>query len=200
MNAHSWDERYATTAYVYGTEPNEFVAAMADRIPTGPVLCLAEGEGRNAVFLAGRGHPTTAVDASSTGLLKAQALAAARGVTITTRAVDLAEYAIEPAAWAGIIATWAHLPPPLRRRVHAQVVSGLRPGGVFILEAYTPAQIAFGTGGPKDPALCMTLASLRQELVGLEFLVARELEREVVEGTGHTGRGAVVQVCARRPA
>lgn len=200
MNANSWDERYATADYVYGTEPNDFVAAMAGHIPAGPVLCLAEGEGRNAVFLARRGHPVTAVDASANGLLKAQALAAARGVTITTAHADLAEFAIEPAAWAGIVATWAHLPPLLRRRVHRAAVDGLQPGGVLILEAYTPAQLAFKTGGPKVPELCITLAALRDELAGLEFIVGRECEREVREGTGHTGHAAVVQVCARRPA
>ena len=123
----------------------------------------------------------------------------ARGVTIATKTVDLADYRIDPASWSGIIATWAHLPPALRRAVHAQVVSGLRTGGVFILEAYTPAQLGFGTGGPNDAALCMTLDALREELLGLQFLVARECEREVLEGTHHTGRGAVVQVCAQRP-
>lgn len=199
MNANTWDERYATTHYLYGTEPNDFIASMAERIPAGPVLCLAEGEGRNAVFLAGRGHPVTAVDASATGLVKAQALAAARGVTITTQVHDLSEYAIEPGAWAGIVSTWAHLPPPVRRTVHAQVVAGLRPGGVFLLEAYTPAQLAFGTGGPKTPDLCMTLAGLHEELAGLEFVIGRECERDVLEGTGHTGHAAVVQVCARKP-
>jgi SAM-dependent methyltransferase len=200
MPPNFWDERYASSAYAYGTEPNDFVAAMAARIPAGPVLCLAEGEGRNAVFLARRGHAVTAVDGSAVGLAKAQALAAARGVAITTLAADLADYAIAPGAWAGIVSTWAHLPPPLRRRVHAQAVAGLRPGGVFLLEAYTPAQLAFGTGGPKQPELCMTLAALRAELAGLEFEVAREFERDVVEGTHHTGRAAVVQVLARRPA
>jgi SAM-dependent methyltransferase len=199
MNATFWDERYATPTFIYGTKPNDFVAAMAARIPAGPVLCLAEGEGRNAVFLAQRGHAVTAVDASATGLDKAQALAMARGVTIATKTVDLADYRIDPASWSGIIATWAHLPPALRRAVHAQVVSGLRTGGVFILEAYTPAQLGFGTGGPNDAALCMTLDALREELLGLQFLVARECEREVLEGTHHTGRGAVVQVCAQRP-
>lgn len=198
MQANFWDDRYATSQYVYGTAPNDFLAGMAAQIPAGPVLCLAEGEGRNAVFLAQQGHAVTAIDGSANGLLKAQALAAARQVTITTKVVDLAEYHIEPGAWAGIVAIWAHLPQPLRRQVHAQVVAGLRPGGVFILEAYTPAQLTFGTGGPKDPALCMTLADLRQELSGLEFLVGRECERDVIEGIGHTGRAAVVQVCARR--
>jgi SAM-dependent methyltransferase len=200
MADNFWDERYAKDHFIYGTQPNDFVAAMAASIPAGPVLCLAEGEGRNAVFLAQRGHPVTAVDASATGLAKARALAAARGVALTTLAVDLADYRIEPDSWAGIVATWAHLPPPLRRVVHAAVVAGLCPGGIYLLEAYTPAQLAFGTGGPKDPALCMTLEALRDELAGLDLLIARECEREVIEGTGHTGRAAVVQVCGRRPA
>ncbi|MDO8542122.1 MAG: class I SAM-dependent methyltransferase [Opitutaceae bacterium] len=195
----NWNDRYATPDYVYGTEPNAFVAAVADRIPPGPVLCLAEGEGRNAVHLARLGHRVTAVDASCNGLLKASALAMARGVTITTQVGDLADYDIVAGTWSGIVATFMHLPQPLRRRVHSEIVRGLRPGGVFILEAYTPAQIAFGTGGPKDPALCVRLEDLRDELAGLEFLIGRECERDVIEGTGHTGRGAVVQVLARRP-
>ena len=89
--------------------------------------------------------------------------------------------------------------PALRRAVHAAVVQGLAPGGVFILEAYTPAQLTFGTGGPKAVELLMTLAALHEELAGLEFLVGREVEREVQEGCGHSGPGAVVQVLARRP-
>lgn len=194
-----WNQRYSRPDYLYGTAPNAFVAAMAARIPAGPVLCLAEGEGRNAVHLAQLGHAVTAVDQSDTGLAKAARLAAARGVPLTTQPADLATYHIGHDRWAGIVATWAHLPPPLRARVHADVVRGLVPGGVFILEAYTPAQLAFGTGGPKDPALCMTLAGLREELRGLEFDIGRECERDVIEGTGHTGRGAVVQVLARRP-
>lgn len=196
---NSWDERYAGGDYVYGTEPNDHLVAMAPLIPAGPVLCLAEGEGRNAVYLAQREHPITAVDGSATGLAKARALARERGVTIATQAVDLADYPIAPSSWAGIVAIWAHLPPTLRSKVHADVVAGLQPGGVFILEAYTPAQLALGTGGPKDPDLLMTLAALRAELPGLEFLVGRECEREVVEGAGHTGRSAVVQICAVRP-
>ena len=200
MNPASWDERYATADYVYGTEPNDFVRQASSRIPAGPVLCLAEGEGRNAVFLAQQGHAVTAVDGSTNGLLKAQALAAARGVAIQTVVADLADYVIQPSVFAGIVSTWAHLPAPTRRRVHAQVVEGLKPGGVFILEAYTPAQLGFGTGGPKDPLLCMTLADLREELRGLELLVGRECERDVIEGRGHTGRGAVVQVCAMKSA
>ena len=111
---------------------------------------------------------------------------------------DLGNFTIEPGVWSGIVATFAHLPPAIRCQAHTQAVRGLRPGGVFVLEAYTPAQLAFDTGGPKSPELLMNLVSLREELAGLELLVGRELEREVIEGDGHTGRGAVVQIFARR--
>lgn len=198
MDAPFWNNRYAVPQYFYGETPNAFVAEMAVQIPAGPVLCLAEGEGRNAVHLSALGHRVTAVDQSEAGLAKARRLAAARGVQIETVVADLLNFTIEPGAWAGIISIFAHLPPAIRFKVHAQVVRGLRPNGVFLLEAYTPAQLAFETGGPKSLELLMTLGSLREELAGLEFMIGRELEREVIEGGGHTGRGAVVQVVARR--
>ena len=197
MDAAFWNNRYAATHFIYGETPNAFVAEMAPQIPVGPVPCLAEGEGRNAVHLATLGHRVTAVDQSEAGLAKARQLATARGVEIETVLADLGNFTIAPGVWTGIVATFAHLPPAIRFKVHAQSVRGLRPGGVFILEAYTPAQLAFDTGGPKSPELLMTLAGLRDELAGLKLLVGREIERYVIEGDGHTGRGAVVQVFAR---
>jgi SAM-dependent methyltransferase len=194
-----WDQRFSAADYIYGTAPNSFVAAMAAQIPAGPVLCLAEGEGRNAVHLAQRGHAVTAVDQSAVGLGKAARLAQERDVALTTVVTDLADYTIAPGAWAGVVVTFGHVPPPLRCTMHAQIVAGLRPGGVYILEAYTPAQLAFSTGGPKDVELLMTLTALREELAGLEFVHAVECERDVIEGTYHTGRGAVVQILARKP-
>ena len=198
MDATFWNDRYAVADHVYGEAPNAFVAEVARHIPAGPVLCLAEGEGRNAVYLATLGHRVTAVDQSEVGLAKACRLADAHGVIITTVAADLSDYVIEVGAWAGIIAIFAHLPPVARCRIHRDATAGLMPGGVFILEAYTPSQLAFDTGGPKAPELLMTLAELRGELSGLEFEIARELERDVTEGAYHTGRGAVVQILARR--
>jgi SAM-dependent methyltransferase len=194
-----WEQRYAEPAYAYGTEPNDFLVEVAARIPPGPVLCLAEGEGRNAVWLAGRGHAVTAVDAAAAGLAKARALAAARGVKIETVAADLAAFPIAPGVWSGIVAIFAHLPPPLRGMVHRAAVLGLAPGGVFVLEAFTPGQLALGTGGPRQPELLYTLQQLREDLAGLTLEVGREVERPVVEGKYHTGRAAVVQVLARSP-
>lgn len=198
MDAAFWNKRYATDSHIYGESPNDFVAEMAGHIPAGPVLCLAEGEGRNAVHLATLGYQVTAVDHSEVGMAKARRLAQLRGVKIETIVADLEHFAITPGAWSGIISIFAHLPPALRHRIHRAVVEGLRAGGIFILEAYTPAQLAFDTGGPKEPERLMTAAGLREELSGVEFLTARELERDVVEGNGHSGRGAVVQVLARR--
>ncbi len=198
MDADFWNNRYAAPHFVYGEEPNGFLASMSSNIPAGPVLCLAEGEGRNAAHIATRGHQVTAVDQAESGLAKARRLAALRRVAIETVVADLSDFEIKPATWAGIVAIFAHLPRAIRRRVHAQAVRGLRPGGLFVLEAYAPAQLAFTTGGPKSPDLLMDLPSLREELAGLEFVIAREVERNVVEGDYHTGRGAVVQILARR--
>ena len=195
----SWDERYGTASYFYGTEPNEFLREHCAEIrPGGDVLCLAEGEGRNAVFLARQGLRPLALDQSAVGLDKAVQLAVAKGVHIDTQVADLSAYQIEPDRWDGIVSIWCHLPSALRARVHRQIVAGLKIGGVFLLEAYTPAQLAHGTGGPKDVDLLPTLAGLREELAGLEFVHAMERERVIHEGAGHAGLSAVVQVLARR--
>ncbi len=195
-----WNERYSQPGYAYGTEPNEFLKAHASRIPSGRVLALADGEGRNGVYVATLGYRVTSVDQSSVGLAKARQLAAARGVTIDTVEADLAAFVIAPSSWEGVVSIFCHLPPELRRRVHAAVAQGLVPGGVLLLEAYTPRQIALGTGGPSSPDLTPTLAQLRDELSGLEIVHGAEIEREVREGALHQGRSAVVQVVARRPA
>lgn len=196
---NQWDKRYAEDGYAYGTAPNAFLAGNVAALPMGRVLCLADGEGRNSVWLAGQGYGVTAVDLSPIGMEKAQALAAERGVSIQTAATDLADFDIEPNAWQGVVSIFGHLPPDTRRLVHGRCVSGLVPGGVFLLEAYTPDQIARGTGGPPDAAMMMTADGLREELAGLEILTADEIVRDVSEGRYHTGAGAVVRVIARKP-
>ncbi|MGD2082648.1 MAG: class I SAM-dependent methyltransferase [Chromatiales bacterium] len=195
-----WDQRYAAAEYVYGTAPNDFLVQVADRLPPGRVLCLGEGEGRNAVWLAGRGFEVTAIDASGVGLKKAQRLAAERGLSIATVQADLADYDPGRGCWDALVSIFCHLPPDLRAAVHRRCVAALRPGGVMVLEAYTPRQLDLATGGPPSAELMMELRSLRAELDGLELEIARELEREVNEGRLHHGPGAVVQVLGRKPA
>lgn len=186
-----WDERYGGEDYVYGEAPNELLVTFASRIPPGPVLLIGEGEGRNAVFLAERGHEVTAVDQSAVGLAKAQALAGRRGVQIRTVEADLGDY--EPGVgWSAIVSVWCHLPSGLRREVHAAIPASLAPGGVFFCVAYTPDQLAHGTGGPRDPDMLVTAADLEQELPGLRWEVLREEERVVHEGPHHHGQSAIV--------
>lgn len=193
-----WNARYAESGFAYGDQPNDFLREVANRIPTGPVLCLAEGEGRNAVYLATRGHDVTAVDLSATGLAKAEALARSRGVSIRTVVADLDAYVIQPGAWAAIVSIWAHVPESLRARIHRAAVAGLRPHGVFVVEAYTPAQLALGTGGPKDASLLVDPDDLRRELAGLELVRFESITREVHEGPYHDGQSAVVRVLGER--
>lgn len=193
-----WDLRYDTDEYVYGLEPNDFLRSVAHRIPAGPVLCLAEGEGRNAVFLAGRGHPVLALDRSGVGLGKAERLARSRGVDLETRVVDLGAWPGEARAFGAVVAIFAHLPREIRRDVHGKAVRSLRPGGVLILEAYTPEQLGLGTGGPRTPELLMSLDELRDELAGLHLEIAREVRRPIFEGRLHRGPSAVVQVLGVR--
>ncbi len=200
-NPPDWDARYAEPGWAYGSEPNDFLREQAYRLPAaGRVLCLAEGQGRNAVHLASLGHRVTAVDLSPVGLARADALAASRGVPIRTVVADLADFPIEPLAWEGVVSIWVHVPPEVRVPLHRAVVAGLAPGGVLLLEAYTPRQLGRDTGGPSDPGRLMTLASLERELAGLEWELARELERDVVEGRYHSGRADVVQLVGRKPA
>lgn len=195
-----WNARYAEPGFAYGTEPNDFVRAHAHHLPRpGRVACIAEGEGRNAVFLAAAGWSVQAIDQSDVGLAKAVRLAAERGTSIDTLCLDLADWAPAPESLDGVVSVWCHLPPPLRRHVHRAVVSALRPGGVLLLEAYTPRQLVHRTGGPPVVDLLYEPGALRDDLEGLQFDRLVELEREVAEGTYHQGTSAVVQVIARKP-
>jgi len=195
-----WDDRYRTPGFAYGTAPNDFLVEVEPMVPRqARILSLAEGEGRNAVWLAQQGHDLLAVDGSSVGLEKARGLASERGVSIQTVVADLKDFAIELAAFDAIVSIWAHVPPSLRVSLHARCVAGLKPGGLFVLEAYAPSQATRLSGGPKDPSLCMTTATLTAELVGLTFERCIERTRMIFEGDFHEGESDVVQCVARRP-
>ncbi|MFO8173899.1 MAG: SAM-dependent methyltransferase [Gemmatimonadota bacterium] len=195
----SWDDRYAMEGWLFGTEPNDFLKQEAHRIPAGHVLCLGEGEGRNSVFLAELGYEVVGVDRSQVGLDKAQALARDRGVFVETVVSNIEDFDLQEREWEGIVSIFFHLPPELRKRVHSAVVKGLAPGGILILEAYTPRQLELGSAGPPEVEKLMTLSGLREELQGLDFLVGHEIERDVREGEMHRGLGSVVQIVGVRP-
>ncbi len=195
-----WEDRFSAEDYLYGTEPNTYLRAAVADLPIGDVLCIAEGEGRNATFLAGLGHRVTSVDLTEAGVAKTRRLAAERGLTVEALVGDLADFDLGRDRWDTIVSIFAHTPPSVRTRIHGLLSAALRPGGRLVLEAYTPNQVGRGTGGPPVPELTMTLTELRRDLVGLTIVHGAELERPVIEGVGHTGVGAVVQVIAERPA
>jgi SAM-dependent methyltransferase len=199
MPPPDWNARFSEPGFAYGTAPNDFLMEIAPRLADGPVLSLGEGEGRNGVYLASLGREVWAVDGSPVGMAKAQELAASRGLAIHTEVADLGAFPIEPGRWPVILCFFVHMPRALRRRVFEAVARGLTPGGMFVLEAFRPGQIAHGTGGPQDPDRLATLAEIQQELPGLEWIVARETERHLDEGRYHAGLSATVQLLARRP-
>jgi hypothetical protein len=194
-----WNQRYATAEYVYGTQPNDFLAEHAALL-TGPVLSLAEGEGRNGVFLASRGLDVLGVDGSPVGLAKARQLAQSRGVTLRTEVADLAAYTPPENTFGAVVSIFAHLPSALRSRLYPLVELALRPGGILLLEHYRPAQLARTTGGPKDPDMLMALADVQAAFPACEPIVAREIDRDIQEGNLHHGLSSVVQLLARKRA
>ena len=193
-----WNEKYANTDYAYGTEPNEFLVSAVAKLKRGETLSLAEGEGRNAVWLAQQGFTVSSIEQSEKGVAKTLRLALQRGVIVMAERGELETFNIQPNSWDLMVSIYAHTPQELRRKLHRQVVAGLKPGGVFILEAYTPAQIPNNTGGPKDASLMPTAELLRSELHGLVFDHLEEIERDVVEGSLHTGTAHVVHLVAHR--
>ncbi len=197
-----WNERYNEAEYVFGTEPNDFLRQVFENIPAGgKVLCLAEGEGRNAVFLAEQGYKVTAMDLSEVGLNKALKLASDKGVDIKIEVADLADYQFGEAQWDGIVSIWAHLPESVRQYVHAQITPALKPAGVFILEAYTEQQLTMeAVGGPPatQKERFESLAILRTELADLEEVISTEKLRMISEGKRHQGLSAVVQYLGQK--
>lgn len=202
--ADTWNRRYAAEDFYYGTAPNDFLHEVEPALPRAShVLCLGEGEGRNAVYLAQCGHTVLAMDQSTVGLQKAQRLAAENGVAIATAAGDLETWDLAAAApeggWDAIVSIWCHMPAAVRPALHARIIAALKPGGVFVLEAYRPEQLQYGTGGPPVVDLLPTLEELQRDLASLHLEIARAPEREVREGKGHDGLSAVVQVLGRKP-
>lgn len=192
-----WNQRYSSDGFAYGTEPNSFLVENAELL-TGPVLSLAEGEGRNAVFLASLGLEVLGVDGSEAGLAKAHKLATIKGVAIRTEVADLAAYEPPANVFGSVVSISAHLPSDVRRRLYPLVEKCLKPGGIILLEAYSKSQLTRNTGGPKDTDMLMTVEDIRKEFPNCEALLCQEIEREVVEGEFHTGMACVVQFIGKK--
>lgn len=194
-----WNDRYKNEAYAYGTAPNDFLKENFQYFPSNArILTLAEGEGRNAVFLAVQGHEVSAVDQSEYGRDKALTLAAKNNAAIDYQIGDLNDYAMGAESWDGIVSISAHTPPATRKKVLSAVKEALKPGGVFLLEGYNKAQLHLGTGGPKEADMLFSLTELNEAFPGFEILHAMDLVREIQEGEYHSGKSSVVQFIARK--
>lgn len=201
MSAAHWDQRFADSHYHYGTAPNAWLISQAWRLPrSGDALAVADGEGRNGVWLAQHGLRTVSLDQSTEGLSKAQRLAQERGVNLHTVQADLDTWDWPVAAFDVIASIYVHLPDALRRRTHAGIVHALRPGGWLVLEAFMPAQLERSSGGPRERSLLYTAEQLRADLAGLEMIELFTGETRLDEGPGHQGLACVVRLLARRPA
>lgn len=194
-----WDKCYSEPGFAHGTAPNEFLVSVADRIPKGKILSLAEGEGKNAVYLASLGYEVTGVDGSIVGLRKAVELAAERGVTISTIHTYLGGLEIGAEEWEGIIACYCHVPSAIRIPLHQAAVRGLKSGGVFVLEAFSKEQFIYDTDGPSSLDMLMDLDDLKRELAGLEFAHTVQIVREAQVGSRRTGVTSVIQVVGIKP-
>lgn len=214
-----WDARYGAPDYVYGTAPNDFLVRHLPALrPGARVLCLADGEGRNGVWLARQGCAVTSVDIAPAGGAKAQALARRHGVALITRTADVTrmdDWSPGPQAagsraaaqgdgdggWDAIVSIFLHLPAGPRRRLHRRAAQALRPGGVFLWEAYAPEQFGQPTGGPQAAALLPPLADVVEDFAGTGCAVLHQWTgwRDVREGALHSGPGAVTQLVVQRP-
>lgn len=194
-----WNETYSTDEFVYGTQPNDFLKDNAGKLKPGSVLCLADGEGRNGVYLAKLGFDVTSIDLSSVALEKSRRFAEESGVEVKTVHADLNDFVIEPNSWDNIVAVFINMLPELRGKVHAAVAQGLIEGGMVLLEAYTPRQLDMpGKGGPPVAEPMFSAEMLINDFKSLEVIQYLETDREIHEGTMHQGLSAVVQFIARK--
>ena len=202
MTSPFWDARYATDAYIFGTAPNVFLASQAARIVSGmQTLAIADGEGRNGVWLAEQGARVHAVDVSPVALDKARKLAEERRVTLTFEQLDVLAWAWPEAAYDLVVAIFIQFAsPPERERVIAGIRRTLKPGGLLILQGYTPKQIEFATGGPGNAANMYSAELLSRWFGDWEITHLREHESFINEGSHHHGMSALVDLVARKPA
>jgi len=193
-----WNQKYDCDGYFYGTQPNQWLVMNRHRFAkSGSALAIADGEGRNGVYLASLGLQTTSMDASEVGVAKAAALAKQQGVEMTTLHADLNEYQPQPESMDVIAAIYAHLPALLRIKTHRACVAALKPGGLFVLEAFHPNQLGRSSGGPGNLDLLYDVESIVDDLAGLKILEAQSGLTWLDEGR-HDGEGYVTRVVAQR--
>jgi cyclopropane fatty-acyl-phospholipid synthase-like methyltransferase len=195
-----WDERYATDDYFFGTEPNAFLVSQHHLLKPGMrCLAVADGEGRNGVWLAGQGLDVLSVDASPVAVAKAQKLAAQRGVELKCEVVDLLNWDWGENRYDVVAAIFIQFATPEQRGLlFDSIKRTLKPGGLLLLQGYTPRQLEYRTGGPSALENLYTESMLRAEFSDMEILQLREHEEFISEGSGHHGMSALIDLVARK--
>ncbi len=198
--ANHWDEVYANPEYVFGTEPNVFLAAQKSHlIPGQRALSVADGEGRNGVWLAQQGLDVVTVEYSPAAVEKARQLAKARGVQIDARVADVLNWDWPVAQFDVVAAIFIQFVGPAQRGPLLQhIKEALKPGGLLILQGYTPKQLEYKTGGPPDAENMYTAALLRETFADMKILHLAEHEAFIAEGSKHYGQSALIDMLARR--
>lgn len=201
MNEYErWEGRFAAADYVFGKAPNYFLASCKPLLPrSGKALSVADGEGRNGVWLAEQGLDVLSLDFSPSAQRKTLALARERGVTIAVEQADVHAWTYPEAAYDVVVEIFTQFSTPEERaRKWAGMRETLKPGGLLIVQGYTPKQLNYGTGGPKERDQLYTRPMLEEAFAGLRDMRIIEEEREIHEGTSHGGMSAVIGLTARK--
>ncbi|MEO8858687.1 MAG: class I SAM-dependent methyltransferase [Burkholderiaceae bacterium] len=198
--AATWNRRYEGESYHFGTEPNVWLREHAQAWKAGQrVLCVADGEGRNSVWLARQGLVVDAFDIAENGIAKARRLAAEHQVSVHFERNDCDGFAWPRDSYDGVAAIFVQFADPaLRERMFRNMQRSLKPGGTLLLQGYTPQQLVYKTGGPPELSHLYTEAMLRQAFADLDIVELTEYEAELAEGARHKGRSALIGMVARR--
>jgi 2-polyprenyl-3-methyl-5-hydroxy-6-metoxy-1,4-benzoquinol methylase len=198
--AETWNRRYAGDEFLFGTEPNAWLREQVSCLPMGGrILSVADGEGRNSVWLAQQGFQVEAFDISDRAVEKAQAFARSTGVSVNFSLADVDGFDWPEASYDGVVAIFVQFADPATRaRLFERIVRSLKPGGVLILQGYTPKQLDYRTGGPPTLSHLYTRELLESSFRDLSIVELRDYEAEVSEGQGHSGRSALIGLVARR--
>ena len=195
-----WDERYAQDGYLFGTEPNEFLVSQQHLLKPGmSCLAVADGEGRNGVWLAQQGLQVLSVEASPVALEKAKKLAGQRGVKVEFEQADLEYWHWGENRFDVVAAIFIQFAPPaLREQMFAGIKRCLKSRGLLLLQGYTPRQLEYKTGGPSQAENLYTVSMLRKKFGDMEILHLREHDDRIAEGSTHSGMSALIDMVARK--
>lgn len=193
-----WDERYSQSQYIYGQEPNLFLKEMLSTIEPGKLLLPGEGEGKNAVYAASQGWQVDAFDSSIEAQKKAQKLAYDKNVKINYTLGDLKTFNYPANHYDAVGLIYIHMAPLFRKEIHEKITDSLISGGILILEAFSPEQLGYGSGGPRDKEMLFDIEDIRDDFSQLSIEILKKEVVELHEGPGHSGLGSVIRFVGRK--